>query len=187
VTDTKWFVKMPDGDTYDGRIYNGKVYELIPEALPNLTIEDGRAYIKEGLLEYYPGLILDDSDSNAVLADEGKSVLKYMGGSDNLGGYINTYYTATSGKMKASITKNPHEVIIDLDSILGDVVIDRQDLRSFFSFIATALISNSLASVNLQNAKYKDYIHGDKPVPVNKPMGLYLKLGRLPVEKQAGL
>lgn len=184
---TEWFVKMPDGDTYYGRIYNGKVYELVPAALPDITLEDGRAYVEEGPLAYYPGKILKDTDSKAVLADEGESVLKYTGVSDNLGGYVNTYYTATQDFMKASVTANPHEVIIDLDSVLGRDVIDRQALRRFLSFITTALISQSISSINLQNARYKDYVAGNAAIPVDKPVGINIKLGRLPAEKRAGL
>lgn len=186
MTDTRWFVKMPDGDTYYGRIYHGKVYELIPAGLPEITIEDGRAYIKEGPLEYYPGIILDDCDANTVFADEGRTVLKDTGASGNLGGYIEYYYAATRERMEASITADGGHVIVNLDSVSGDIVIDRTALRSLLSFIATAMIGKSIASVNLQNDKYKDYIHGDAPVPVNKPQSVRLHLGRLPIEKQVG-
>lgn len=187
MVDTQWFVKKPDGDTYYGRIYNGKVYELVPAALPDLTLKDGRAYVDEGLLEIYPGKILYDSDSNAVLADEGESVLKYTGGSDNLGGYIERYYIATRGRMKAFVTEDDPSVTVDLESVLGDDIIDRDALRSFLSFIATALISNTISGINLRHPKYKDYANSDLPVPVDKPLGLNITLGRLPAEKRAGL
>jgi len=187
VVEIKWFVKMPDGDTYYGRIYNGKVYELIPAALPDIKITDGRAYVEEGPLEFYPGIILYDSDSNAVLADEGKSVLKYSGGSDNLGGYVERYYTATQGRMKATVTADAPRVTVDLDSVLGDDVIDREALLNFLSFIATALISRSISGINLRHPDYQTYVDKKMPIPVDKPLGLNIKLGRLPAEKRAGL
>ncbi len=186
MTDTRWFVKKPDGDTYYGRIYNGKVYELIPAGLPEITIEDGRAYVEEGPLEYYPGIILDDSDANTVFADEGRTVLKDTGASGNLGGYMEYYYTATRDRMEASITADGGRVTVNLDSVSGDTVIDRTALRSLLSFIATAMIGKSITSVNVIHASYNEYTQNDLPVPVDKPFGVSVYLGRLPIEKQVG-
>lgn len=178
-TETRWFVKKPDGDTYDGRMYHGRVYELIPAALPKLTLENGPACLGDGSLGFYPGSILLDSDANEVRADEGKSALKCIGMSGNLGGYAETYYTATQGQMKARVMDSPVATIIDLDCALGDGETDRKALWVFLSFIATALTAWSVGGLNLQNAKYRDYVDGDAPIPVPKPRGQSMELGQL--------
>jgi len=185
--ETRWFATKHSGDNYYGRIYKGRTFEFLPKDPPRLTLKDGRAYVDEGPLEIYPGRILHDANSNAVLADEGKSVLKYTDHSGNLGGYSDTYYTATWGGMKASITTNPFETKIDIDSDLSGDPIDRTELRQFLSFIGSALAAASFAGLNLTRPEYKDYLQGDARVPIDKPVNLDILLGHLPFEKAAGL
>lgn len=187
---TRWFVRMPAGDTYYGRRYRGRTYEIVPETTPSLELAKGRGYVPEGALPTYPGRVMLDSDNHSVLADGGDTVLRYESSSGNKGGYVETYYTATRGPLKASVMRRPGEVAVDIDAVIGQpgsAGVDRAQLAGLLSFVATAEALTTLSQINDKLSGPDGLPPDGAAIPTDRAVGVRVSLGRLPAEREAGL
>ena len=188
--ETRWFVRMPAGDTYYGRRFQGRTYEIVPEVAPKLELAKGRGYVAEGALPTYPGRLLLDSDNHSVLADGGDTVLRYTSSSGNKGGYAETYYTATMGALKASVMRRPGEVVVDLDAVAGRPAsdgVDRDGLADLLSFVGSAEALSTLSQINDKLSGPDGLLPGGTAIPTDRAVGVIVSLGRLPAEREAGL
>ncbi len=174
---TRWFCKKPDGDTYYGRIYHGRTYELIPVTPPRITFKGAGPYFEDGPLDLYPGAFLADSDANTVFADEGASKLKYVGGSGNLGGYVEMYYLAELGDLSVELKADGNAVTIALDKMLLKHFPDSDTVRKLISFIATAKACSSYNGLNLRHRDYRDKIDSTAPLMVDYPVHVWVEFG----------